>query len=160
MSTLGPRLRRNGSVYSQEQEFWLWRVFVLALDGLGSGRVLSGAVRFWWQNIDFRHGGVEAWKSKDRMENGPHIFKSEQLQGMSVLARVTSVIRRRGWCVGRGWVLAGEKEVDFTRKISPRLAILRALIRRDLHSDWSNSLDFGVVIRLEPRCQATQALPY
>jgi hypothetical protein len=66
------------------------------------------------------------------------------------------VIRRRGWCVGRGWVLAGEKEVDFTRKILPRLAILRALIRRDLRSDWSNSLDFGVVIR-QPRCRATKA---
>jgi hypothetical protein len=49
--------------------------------------------------------------------------------------------------------------LSFGRKFSPRLAILRALIRRDLRSDWLNSLDFGVVIRLEPRCQATQALP-
>ena len=63
---------------------------------------LAWAVRFWWQNTDFRHGGVEGWKSNliqllIAWKMKPHTlpsnritFKSEQLQGMCVLARVTS----------------------------------------------------------------------
>ena len=43
-------------------------------------------------------------------------------------------------CVAYSWFFAGEKEVDFTRKNLPRLAILRSLIGRGCavfgESDW------------------------